>query len=124
CVAGLPGWAAWPGALTGGCMPPEPQSPAGSLWRHRDFLMLWAGQSVSELGSAVTLVALPLCAVVLLHASTFQVGLLAALETVPFLVIALPAGLVVDRLPRRRLMIACDGFRMLVIGSVPAAAAL
>lgn len=105
-------------------MPREPQSPAASLWRHRDFLMLWAGQSVSELGSAVTLVALPLCAVVLLHASTFQVGLLSALETVPFLVIALPAGLVVDRLPRRRLMIACDAFRMLVIGSVPAAAAL
>ncbi len=102
----------------------EPQSPPASLWRHRDFMMLWAGQSISELGSSVTLVALPLCAVVLLHASTFQVGLLSALSTLPFLLIALPAGMVVDRVARRRLMISCDAFRMLVIGSVPVVGAL
>jgi Na+/melibiose symporter-like transporter len=104
-------------------VPPGGQRPP-SLWRHRDFLLLWAGQSVSELGSAVTLVAAPLVAVVLLRATTFQIGLLAAAATVPFLLIALPAGLVVDRLARRRLMIACDIGRMLVIGSVPVAAAL
>jgi MFS family permease len=102
----------------------EPQSPPASLWRHRDFMMLWAGQSISELGSCVTLVALPLCAVVLLHASTFQVGLLSALSTLPFLLIALPAGMVVDRVARRWLMISCDAFRLLVIGSVPVFAAL
>ncbi len=56
------------------------------LWRHRDFLLLWAGQSVSELGSAVTVLALPLTAVVVLGASTFAVGLLAAATTVPFLI--------------------------------------
>ncbi|MGH3164732.1 MAG: hypothetical protein ACRDN0_02420 [Trebonia sp.] len=49
-----------------------------SLWRHRDFLLLWSGQSVSEMGSAVTQLALPLTAVVLLNASTFAVGLLNA----------------------------------------------
>jgi hypothetical protein len=86
--------------------------------------MLWGGQSVSELGSAVTLVVLPLTAVVSLHASTFQVGLLWAASTLPFLLIALPAGLIVDRIARRRLMIGCDIGRMLIIGSVPVAVAL
>ena len=59
--------------------PPEPitePAPARTLWRHRNFLLLWVGQSVSEMGSAVTQLALPLTAVVILRASTFQVGLL------------------------------------------------
>jgi MFS family permease len=104
---------------------PAPGPPAaGSLWRHRDFMMLWVGQSISEIGSAVTIVALPLSAVVLLHASTFEVGLLAAAGTACFLLVALPAGLVVDRVARRRLMIVCDTARMAILGSVVVAAAL
>lgn len=75
------------------------------------------------MGSAVTLLAVPLIAVVLLHASTFSVGLLATASTVPFLIIALPAGLIVDRLAKRPMLIACDASRLVVIGSVPAAAA-
>jgi MFS family permease len=98
------------------------ERPPG-LWRHRDFLLLWSGQAVSELGSAVTLLAVPLIAVVLLHASTFSVGLLATASTLPFLIIALPAGLVVDRLAKRPMLIACDASRLVVIGSVPVAAA-
>jgi len=86
--------------------------------------MLWSGQSVSEIGAALTMVALPLTAVVVLHASTFQVGLLSAAGTVSFLLVALPAGLVVDRVRKRALMIWCDISRMLIIGSVPLAAAL
>jgi MFS family permease len=106
-------------------MPPAaPVSRPSSLWRHRDFMLLWTGQSVSELGSAVTIVALPLTAVVLLGASTLQVGLLSAAGTLPFLLIALPAGLIVDRTAKRRLMICCDLARMLIIGSIPAAYAL
>jgi MFS family permease len=101
---------------------PTPES--ASLWRHRDFIMLWSGQSISELGSSVTTVALPLTAVVLLKASTLQVGLLTAASTVCFLLVALPAGLVVDRIAKRRLMIGCDVARMLIIGSVPLAALL
>lgn len=96
---------------------------SGSLWRHRDFMFLWAGQSISEIGSAVTFVALPLVAVVVLNATTFQVGLLSAAGTACFLLIALPAGLVVDRVPKRRLMIVCDVARMLILGSVVIAAA-
>ncbi len=101
-----------------------PGRRAPALWRHRDFMLLWGGQAVSEMGSAVTLLALPLTAVVVLHASTLQVGVLTALATAAFLVIALPAGAVVDRLPKRRLMLVCDAARMLIIGSVPLAAAL
>ncbi|HEY6313069.1 MAG TPA: MFS transporter [Streptosporangiaceae bacterium] len=95
-----------------------------ALWRHRDFLLLWSGQTVSEMGSAVTVLALPLTAVVVLHASTFQVGLLSSAATLAFALIALPAGALVDRRAKRRLMIWCDLARMLIIGSVPVAAAL
>jgi MFS family permease len=95
-----------------------------SLWRHRGFMMLWTGQSISEIGSAVTTVALPLTAVVLLHATTFQVGLLSTAGTLCFLLVAIPAGLVVDRVRKRRLMLACDLARTLIIGSVALAAVL
>jgi MFS family permease len=96
----------------------------GTLWRHRNFLLLWSGQTVSEMGSAVTQLALPLTAVVALRASTFQVGLLTSAATAAFALIALPAGAIVDRLDKRRLMIWCDAARILIIGSVPLAAAL
>lgn len=118
-----------PGPGTVKAVPSPPQSmtepaPAGTLWRHRNFLLLWTGQSVSEMGSAITQLALPLTAVVVLHASTFQVGLLTAAATAAFALIALPAGALVDRWVKRPLMIWCDAARMLIIGSVPLAAAL
>ncbi|MHB1875668.1 MAG: MFS transporter [Streptosporangiaceae bacterium] len=99
-----------------------PRQPA-SLWRHRDFMLLWGGQSVSEIGSAVTVIALPLTAVVALHATTFEVGALTAAGTVSFLLVALPAGMLVDRVRKRRLMLGCDLARTAIIGSVPVAAA-
>ncbi|MFI9650758.1 MFS transporter [Streptomyces sp. NPDC052040] len=95
-----------------------------SLRRHPDFLLLWSGQTVSEMGSAVTQIALPLVAVVALKASTFQVGLLTAATTVAFALIALPAGALVDRGSKRSVMIVCNLLRLLIIGSVPLAAAL
>jgi MFS family permease len=95
-----------------------------SLWRHRNFVLLWSGQSVSEVGSAVTVLALPLTAVVVLRASTFQVGLLTSASTLAFALIALPAGALVDRWAKRRLMIWCDVARLVIIGSVPLAAIL
>ncbi|MGN6792693.1 MAG: MFS transporter [Streptosporangiaceae bacterium] len=101
-----------------------PELTSRSLWRHRDFMLLWTGQAISEIGSAVTIVALPLVAVVLLNATTFEVGLLSAATTVCFLLVALPAGLIVDRVAKRRLMIVCDIARMLILGSVVVAAAL
>jgi MFS family permease len=104
-----------------GQLSPEPRR---TLWRHRDFMMLWSGQTVSQMGSAITLLALPLTAVVVLGASTLQVGLLSSASTAAFALIALPAGAIVDRHAKRRLMIWCDLARMLIIGSVPLAAAL
>jgi len=91
------------------------------LWHNGDFLRLWGGQSVSSLGSQVSLIAIPFAAVVLLHVSAFQAGLLGTAEYLPWLLIGLPAGVIVDRLPRRSLLIAADVGRALVFASVPAA---
>lgn len=99
----------------------RPVGPRVSLWRQRDFLSLWAGQSVSEIGSAVTKLALPLTAVVVLDASPFEVGLLTAATTMAFMVVTLPAGAIVDRRPKRTIMMVCDAARLLIIGSVPVA---
>jgi MFS family permease len=93
------------------------------LWRHRDFLMLWGGESVSGVGTAVSLVVLPLIAVVYLHASGVEVGALSAAEWVPWLLIGLPAGVWVDRSRRRLLMIGCDLTRLALLSTIPIAAA-
>src|SRR6195256_1696789 len=93
----------------------------GRLWRDGEFLKLWAGQGISELGSQVSLLALPTVAILVLGASPFQVGLLAACETLAFPVLGLVAGVYVDRLRRRPIMIACDLGRMLALTSVPIA---
>jgi predicted MFS family arabinose efflux permease len=92
-----------------------------TIWRHREFLLLWGGQTVSEMGSQVSVLALPLVAVVVLHASAFQVGLLSAAETCAYLLVALPAGAVVDRVAKRRLMLWCNIALFVVMGSVPLA---
>jgi MFS family permease len=89
----------------------------------RDFLLLWGGQTVSEVGSQITVLTLPLVAVVTLGAGTFEVGLLSAAVTAAYLLVALPAGALVERLPKRRVMLWCDVGRLALIGSVPAAAA-
>ena len=96
----------------------------GGLLRHRDFRLLWGGETVSELGSQVSLLAIPLLAVRTLHATTFEMGLLTAASTAAFLVVGLPAGVWVDRVRRRRVMIIADLGRMLALGSVPVAYAV
>jgi MFS family permease len=87
-------------------------------------MLLWGGQTVSEMGSSVTQLALPLTAVVLLKASTFEVALLTSAATAAFALIALPAGAIVDRHAKRGIMLACDAARVLIIGWVPFAWAL
>jgi len=93
-------------------------SPTTSLWRHRDFALLWSGGAVSDLGSAVSTLVLPLIAVQL-QAGTFQVALLGVMGRLPFLVLSLPTGVLVDRVDRRTLMICADVGRMLAIASIP-----
>ena len=96
----------------------------GRLWRHPDFLKLWAGQSVSRFGSEITVLALPTAAIQLLGAGAFQIGLLGALEFLAFPTLGLFAGVWADRLSRRRILIVCDAVRALALGSVPLAYAL
>ena len=95
------------------------------LWRRGDFLRFWAAASVSLTGDAVTLLALPLIAIGPLEASPFQVGLLGGAQFLPFLLVGLPAGAIVDRVARkRRVLVACDLMWALTIASVPASYAL
>ncbi len=98
-----------------------PSSAPAGLWRHHDFRQLWAAETVSQVGTQVTLVALPLLAVTLLDATPFQMGVLTALETLAFLLVGLPAGAWVDRWRRRRVLVTADLVRAVAIGSVPVA---
>ncbi|MEY9843309.1 MFS transporter [Streptacidiphilus sp. MAP5-3] len=99
--------------------PPPDLGRSTSLWRNRAFLFLWGGQSVSVLGSTVSGIIIPLYAVLVLHVSTFEMGLLAAAGSVPYMLVGLMAGAVVDRFPRRRLMFWCDLTRALALASIP-----
>jgi MFS family permease len=84
-------------------------------------MRLWTGQSISQVGSQITLLALPLVAIRILDAGSVEVGVLAAAETVPFLVVGLPAGVWIDRWRRRRVLIAADVGRAAVLATVPIA---
>jgi len=102
---------------------PEVHRAGGLLW-HRDFRLLWFGETVSQVGTAMAVVAMPLVAVTVLHASTFTVTALVAMTWLPSLLIGLPAGAWVDRLPRRAVMLVCDLVAMLLYASVPLTAAI
>lgn len=93
------------------------------LWGHPDFLKLWAGQTVSEFGTQVTYLALPLTAALLLKATPLQMGVLTAADTLPILLVGLLAGVSADRHRRRPLLIAADLGRAILLGSIPLAAA-
>jgi len=95
--------------------------PRGALWRNGDFLWLWGAQSVSQLGSQITALALPLVAILVLDASVFEVAALGVVEWLPFFVFSLPAGAWIDRVHRRPILIAADWGRALALVSVPLA---
>src|SRR2546425_3976298 len=82
-----------------------------SLWRHRDFLLLWSGQSVSRIGDQFTGLAVPYIAAYVLAASPGEMGLLGAAGTVPFLLFGLLVGVWVDRRQRRSGLIFADNGR-------------
>lgn len=96
----------------------------GLLRSHRDFRLLWAGDTVSAVGDAVTVVAFPLVALQTLGASTATAALLSGVPSVPMLVLGLPIGAWVDRLPRRPLFVASTLAAGVAVSSVPVAAAL
>ena len=101
--------------------PTQPRRFGGVLRQH-DFRMLWVGETTSRLGTTVTGIAVPLIAVTSLHASTFLMGLMDAVAWLPWLLIGLPAGALIDRLPRRRTMLVCDAVSALLLLTVPVVA--
>ena len=98
---------------------PRLRRPSGSLWSHPDFVKLWAGQSISELGSQVSQLAIPWLAAVGLHASPIEFSLLGVLGFLPFILFALPAGVWVDRLRRRQILIVGDSARAVLLTLIP-----
>ncbi len=92
----------------------------GALWRNRDFLLLWAGQAISSIGTQISSFALPLLVLALTN-SPAQAGLLTALQRAPYLLFSLPVGALIDRWNRKRVMLLADGLRCAVYALVPAA---
>ena len=89
--------------------------------RDGDFLKFWAGETISDFGDQITLLAIPLTAVIVLHASAFEMGLLAAAGTLPIALFSLLAGVWVDRALRRRVLVAADIGRAFALATIPIA---
>jgi predicted MFS family arabinose efflux permease len=98
--------------------------PTGGLWQHSDFLKLWTGQSISEFGSQISALAIPWLAAVGLHATPLEFSLINVFGFLPFILFALPAGVWVDRLRRRPILIIGDAGRAALLAYVPIAWAL
>jgi MFS family permease len=101
---------------------PTPAHRRGGLLWHRNFRLLWTGETISAAGTSMAAIGVPLLAVTVLRASTFAVSALTAAAYLPWLVIGLPVGAWVDRLAARPLMIACDLISALLYASLPVAA--
>jgi MFS family permease len=95
--------------------------PRSSLWFHRDFRLLWIGDTVSQFGQSITVTAIPLLAALVLRATPFQMGLLTAADTAGFLLVGLLAGAIVDRVRRGPLMLGTNLARAALLASVPIA---
>ena len=95
--------------------------PHGGLWRHGDFLRLWTGETISQFGSQISQLAIPLTAILVLDATAFEVAALTTVEFLPFIIFTLPAGVWVDRMRRRPILIAGDVGRAVLLGSIPIA---
>ncbi|MGZ4335232.1 MAG: MFS transporter [Gaiellaceae bacterium] len=97
----------------------RPRRPTGGLWSHADFLKLWTGQTISELGSQVSALAIPWVALVTLKSSAFEVATLGTVQFLPFVLFTLPAGVWVDWVSRRRVLIAGDVGRAVLLATIP-----
>ncbi len=111
--------------MTTSAMPAEqPRATRpGRLWRNRSYMLLWSGQAVSTIGTEISTVAFPLL-VLFVTNSPAQAGLMGAVRALPYLFFSLPAGALVDRWDRKRVMIICDTGRAIAMGSIPVALAL
>ena len=93
----------------------------GGLWRHRDFRNLWAAETISQFGSQIDDLALGLVAIIVLDASAFEVAVYGTLNFLPFILFTLPAGVWVDRLPRRPILVIGDLGRFAILLTIPIA---
>ncbi len=91
----------------------------GGLWRHRDFLSLWGAETISQFGTQVSLLALPFVAIIVLEESAFKIAALTSVEFLPFLLFTLPAGVWVDRLRRKPILVLGNVGRAVALLSVP-----
>ena len=98
----------------------SPRQPLGALWHNRDYMLLWSGQVVSTLGSAASSIIYPLLILALTN-SPEAAGIAGALRAIPYLVLSLPVGALIDRWDRKRVMILCDVGRALTAASIPIA---
>ncbi len=96
----------------------------GTLWKHRAFMLFWSGETVSLFGTQVTLLALPLTAVLTLNATASQLGFIRFVEALPYILFTLIFGAWVDRRRRRPMMILANATRALLIVLVPLLAIL
>lgn len=97
---------------------------ADGLLQSADFRRLWLSSALTQFGSQITLLALPICAVLMLHATPSQMGTLAALESLPFLLFGLPSGVLLDRRRRLPIMMCSDVMVATALASVPLASAV
>ena len=92
-----------------------------SLWRQRDFMKLWTGQSISQFGDEITMLAIPLLAIEILGAGALEMGILGVVRFLPWIFFTLPAGVWVDRMRRRPILIGADVARAVLLASIPVA---
>jgi MFS family permease len=102
----------------------SPTAPRRSLFRHPNYARLWTAATVSLFGTQISQIAIPFIAAVLLNASAGEVGLLTTIEFLPFLLFTLPAGVWVDRYPKKRILVIGDLGRAVMLVSIPIAYAL
>jgi MFS family permease len=101
--------------------PAAPTTASRPLWRNRDYMLLWSGQLVSTAGTGVSQLAFPLLMLAITR-SPAQAGLLGAVEALPYVIFSLPAGALVDRWNRKRVMVICDTGRAVSMASIPVVA--
>ena len=104
--------------------PATPPDEAASLFRHGAFRRLWAGDAISQLGTQLSGLALPVLAIEVFEAGAFEMGLLEACAMVSFLVLGLPTGAWVDRISKRRVLVVSDLVRAAALATIPLALVL
>lgn len=101
----------------------EKEQRRAPLWHNKDYMLLWSGQIVSSTGTRMTQLAFPLLVLAVSHSPALA-GFAGALRALPYLLFSLPAGALLDRWDRKRVMIVCDTGRALSLASLPVAVAI